>query len=143
MPGKNVGDAMMPEVRSVTSDTSVQHAARAMRESDVGSLPVVDGDRLVGIVTDRDIALRAVGEGKGVETPVGEIASTDIVSVRPEQDLDEALQLMAQHQVRRLPVVEESGRLVGMFAQADAAMEADPARVGEVLEEISEPPEAR
>ncbi len=142
MEGKRVGDVMMPEVRSVTSDTSVQHAARLMREADVGSLPVLDGERVVGVVTDRDIALRTVADGKGPDTPVGEVASRDIVSVRPEQDLDEALRLMAEHQVRRQPVVEQDGRLVGIFAQADAAMEADPSRVGEVLEEISEPPEA-
>jgi CBS domain-containing protein len=143
MAGKRrVGDVMMPEVRSVTRDTSVQHAARVMREADVGALPVVDGDRVVGVVTDRDIAVRAVGDGKGPDTPVAEVASADVVSVRPEQDLDEALRLMAQHQVRRLPVVEQDGRLVGIFAQADAAMEADAARVGEMVEEISEPPQA-
>jgi CBS domain-containing protein len=137
-----VGDVMMPEVRSVTPDTSVQHAARLMREADVGSLPVLDGERVIGVVTDRDIAVRAVAEGKAPDTPVAEVASRDVVSVRPEQDLDEALRLMAQHQVRRLPVVEQDGRLVGMFAQADAAMEAEPARVGEMVEEISEPPQA-
>jgi CBS domain-containing protein len=142
MEGKRVGDVMMPEVRSVTPDTSVQHAARLMREADVGSLPVLEGERVVGVVTDRDIALRVVGDGKGPDTPVEEVASRDIVSVRPDQDLDEALRLMARHQVRRLPVLEPDGRLVGIFAQADAAMEADPARVGEVVEEISEPPEA-
>jgi CBS domain-containing protein len=141
MPGKRVGDVMMPEVRSVTRDTSVQHAARLMREADVGSLPVVDGERVVGVVTDRDIAVRVVGDGKGPDTPVGDVATQEVVSVGPEQDLDEALRLMAQHQVRRLPVVEQDGRLVGIFAQADAAMEAEPARVGEMVEEISEPPQ--
>jgi CBS domain-containing protein len=142
MEGKRVGDVMMPEVRSVTLDTSVQHAARLMREADVGSLPVLDGERVVGVVTDRDIALRVVADGKGPDTPVEEVASRDVVSVGPEQDLDEALRLMAEHQVRRLPVIEEDGRLVGIFAQADAAMEAEPSQVAELVEEISEPPEA-
>jgi CBS domain-containing protein len=139
MEGKRVGDVMMPEVRSITPDTSVQHAARLMREEDVGSLPVVEGERVIGVVTDRDIAVRAVADGKGPETTVAEVASRDVVSVRPEQDLDEALGLMAQHQVRRLPVVEQDGRLVGIFAQADAALEVDAQRVGKVVEEISEP----
>jgi CBS domain-containing protein len=143
MEGKRVSDVMMPEVRTVTPDTSVQHAARLMREADVGSLPVVDGERVVGVVTDRDIALRTVADGKGPDTPVAAIASRDIVSVSPEQDLSEALRLMAEHQVRRLPVVEEDGRLVGVFAQADAAMQAEPSQVAELVEEISEPPESR
>ncbi len=132
---------MMPEVRSVSSSTSAQEAARLMSEADAGSLPIVEREQVVGIVTDRDIALRVVGEGKSGETKVGEIASSNVVSVRPEQDLDEALRVMARYQVRRLPVVEEDGRLVGIFAQADAALEAAPERVGEVLEEISEPPQ--
>ena len=143
MDGKRVRDVMMPEVRTVTPDTSVQHAARVMREEDVGSLPVLDGGRVIGVVTDRDIAIRTVADGKGPDTPVAEVASRDLVTVRPEQGLDEALRLMAEHQIRRLPVVEEDGRLVGMFAQADAAMEADPASVAELVEEISEPSEAR
>ena len=137
--GKRVGDVMMPEVRSVSRSTSVREAARLMREADAGALPVVESERVVGIVTDRDIALRIVGADKSPDTPVGEIASGDLVSVRPEQDLDEALRVMARYQVRRLPVVEEDGRLVGIFAQADAAIEAAPERVGEVVEEISEP----
>jgi CBS domain-containing protein len=139
--GKRVGDVMMPEVRSVSSSTSAQEAARLMREADAGSLPIVEREQVVGIVTDRDIALRVVGEGKSGETKVGEIASSNVVSVRPDQELDEALRVMARYQVRRLPVVEEDGRLVGIFAQADAAFEAAPERVGEVLEEISEPPQ--
>ena len=71
----------------------------------------------------------------------GDIASGDLVSVRPDQDLDEALRVMARYQVRRLPVVEKDGRLVGIFAQADVALEAEPERVGQVVEEISEPPQ--
>ena len=137
--GKLVGDVMMPEVSSVSRTTSAREAARLMGNADAGSLPVVEGERVVGIVTDRDIALRIVGEGKTPDTPVGDIASGDLVSVRPDQDLDEALRVMARYQVRRLPVVEKDGRLVGIFAQADVALEAEPERVGQVVEEISEP----
>jgi CBS domain-containing protein len=99
---------------------------------------VTEGDRLVGIVTDRDIAIRVVAEGKDVRSvTVGEIASKDLVTVDPQQDLDEALRLMAQHQVRRLPVVEEDGRLVGILAQADIAQQGDDTKTGQVVEQIS------
>jgi CBS domain-containing protein len=91
------------------------------------------------MVTDRDIAIRVVAEGKDPQsTTVREVASTDLVTVDPEQDLDEALRLMAQHQVRRLPVVEEDGRLVGVLAQADIAREGDDKQTGQVVQEISE-----
>jgi CBS domain-containing protein len=139
MAGQKVGDVMMPEVQSVSRSTTAQDAARAMEQADVGSLPVVEGERVVGMVTDRDIALRVVAQGKSADTPVGDIASSEIVSVRPEQELDEALRVMARYQVRRVPVVEQDGRLIGIFAQADAAIEAEPAQVADVVEEISEP----
>jgi CBS domain-containing protein len=89
-------------------------------------------------VTDRDIAIRVVAEGKDPSsTTVQDIASQELVTVDPQQDLDEALRLMAQHQVRRLPVVEEDGKLVGIVAQADVARHGDDARTGEVVEDIS------
>jgi CBS domain-containing protein len=110
-----------------------------MKQEDVGIVPIVEGDRLVGTVTDRDIALRVVAEGKDPQsTSVREIASTDLVTVDPQQDLDEALRLMASHQVRRLPVVE-GGKLVGIVAQADVAREADDKKTGDLVENISQP----
>jgi CBS domain-containing protein len=110
-----------------------------MRDEDVGLAPIVEGDRLVGALTDRDIAIRVVAEGKDpASTPVREVASTDVVTVDPEQDLDEALNLMAQHQVRRIPVVEQDGRLVGVVAQADVARQADERQTGELVEQISQ-----
>jgi CBS domain-containing protein len=109
-----------------------------MRDENVGLAPIVEGNRLIGTVTDRDIAVRVVAEGKDPEsTKVTEIASTKLITIEPQQDLDEALQLMGKHQVRRLPVVEEGGRLVGVVAQADVARNADDARTGELVEEIS------
>jgi CBS domain-containing protein len=109
-----------------------------MRDEDVGIAPIVEGDRLVGVLTDRDIAVRVVAEGRAPEQgKVTEVASRDIVTLDPQQDLDEALRLMARHQVRRLPVVEEDGRLVGILAQADVAKHGDDARTGEVVEQIS------
>jgi len=124
--------------RSVRRDSSVVEAARIMRDEDVGVVPVVDGDRIVGMLTDRDITLSVVAEGKDPQsTNAEEIASSELVTVDPQQDLDEALRLMARHQVRRLPVVEEDGKLVGILAQADVARHARDAQTGEVVEEIS------
>jgi CBS domain-containing protein len=137
--GTSINDAMTRNPHGVERSTTVVEAARLMKSEDVGSLPVLDGQRLVGMVTDRDIALRVVADGKDAQsTTVGEIASTDLVTVDPQQDLDEALRLMAQHQVRRLPVVEEDGRLVGILAQADVAKEGKDAQTGQLVQEISE-----
>lgn len=135
---KSIRDAMTTNPRGVEASTPVVEAAKLMKSEDVGSLPVTEGDRLVGMVTDRDIVIRVVAEGKNVQTStVGEIASRDLVTVDPQQDLDEALRLMAQHQVRRLPVVEEDGRLVGILAQADVAQQGQDAKTGQLVEQIS------
>ena len=135
----SIRDAMTSNPKTVTSDQTVVDAAKIMQQEDTGVVPIVDGERLVGVLTDRDIAIQVVAEGKDPQsTRVTELASRDLVTVDPQQDLDEALRLMAQHQVRRLPVVEEDGKLVGIVAQADVARVADPARTGEVVEEISE-----
>jgi CBS domain-containing protein len=136
---KSIRDAMTSNPCAIDSDKSVAYAAKMMRDEDVGFAPIVTGDRLVGTVTDRDIAVKVVGEGKDPETTtVLEVASTELVTVYPDQDLDEALTLMAHNQVRRLPVVEEDGQLVGVLAQADVAQEADAAETGRMVEEISE-----
>jgi CBS domain-containing protein len=134
-----IRDAMTPGVRSVSPSDSLTDAAVAMRDEDVGSLPVVEGDRVVGIVTDRDIVVRAVAERADPQAlKVGDVSSGDPVTIQPEEDLDEALELMASHRIRRLPVVED-GRLVGVVAQADVALEAKEKAAGEMLEEISQP----
>jgi CBS domain-containing protein len=134
----NVRDAMTQSPRTVTSGSTVAEAARVMRDEDAGIVPVVEGERLTGVVTDRDIAIQVVAADKDPQTTkVQTIASTDLVTVDPDQDLDEALRLMAKHQVRRLPVTEEDGRLVGILAQADVAKHADASRTGEVVEDIS------
>jgi CBS domain-containing protein len=136
--GTSIRDAMTSNPSNVEMSSSVVEAARLMKSEDVGSIPVTEGERLVGIVTDRDIAIRVVAEGKDVQSvTVGEIASKDLVTIDPQQDLDEALRLMAQHQVRRLPVVEEDGRLVGILAQADVAQQGDDTKTGQVVEQIS------
>jgi CBS domain-containing protein len=137
--GKSISQDMTSNPRGVETSTPVAEAARIMKTEDVGSVPILEGDRLTGMLTDRDIAIRLVAEGKDPQsTTVGEIASRDVVTIDPQQDLDEALRLMAQHQVRRLPVVEEDGRLVGIVAQADVATQGDDARTGQVVEQISQ-----
>lgn len=129
---------MTDNPRTVAPDDHVVDAARLMRDEDAGAVPIVEGGRLVGMLTDRDIAVRLVADGRDPgTTPVSEIASQHLVTVDPQQELDEALRLMAQHQVRRLPVVEEDGKLVGILAQADVARHGDSGRVGEVVEKIS------
>jgi CBS domain-containing protein len=130
---------MTSNVRAAASTDSLADAAQMMKEEDVGSLPVVEDDRLIGILTDRDIIVRAVAERVDPQSiSVGDVASRELVTVEPDQDLDEALSLMARHRVRRLPVVAD-GRLVGILAQADVAIEAKEKNAGEMLEEISQP----
>jgi CBS domain-containing protein len=134
---KMVRDAMTANPRTASPAQSLADAAQIMQSEDVGAVPVVEDGRLVGVLTDRDIAIRAVAEGVDVKTlNVGDVASREPVTVEPGQDLDEALALMARHQVRRLPVVDD-GQLVGILAQADVAIEVKEKKAGEVLEEIS------
>jgi CBS domain-containing protein len=135
---KSIREVMTSKICSIDADKPVAYAAKMMKDENVGFAPIVEGKRLVGTVTDRDIAVKAVAEGKDPQTTlVREIAETNIVTVEPEQDLDEALSLMASHQVRRLPVVEQDLTLVGVVAQADVAKEAKPKKVGEMVEDIS------
>jgi CBS domain-containing protein len=136
---KGIREVMTSNPCTIDADKPVSYAAKMMRDEDVGLAPVVEGDRLVGTLTDRDIAIRVVAESRDPEsTKVKDVASKDVVTVDPEQDLDEALRLMAEHQVRRLPVVEEDGRVVGVVAQADVARLADDRKTGEVVERISQ-----
>ena len=136
--GKGIRDVMTSNPSAIEADKTVVDAAKLMRDEDVGLTPVVEGGRLVATLTDRDIAVRVVAEGKDPQsTRVRDVASSDLVTIDPDQELDEALRLMAQHQVRRLPVVEEDGRLVGVVAQADVAKEGDNRRTGDVVERIS------
>ena len=132
-----VHDLMTRDPRTVTPRTTVVEVARVMRDEDAGSLPVVEDERLVGTVTDRDVAIRVVAEGRPLETTVDEIATRELVTIDPQQDVDEALRLMSEHQVRRLPVCEEDGRLVGVLAQADVARRAGDSRAGDTVEKIS------
>jgi CBS domain-containing protein len=135
--GKRIREVMTPSPETVEPGKPAAEAAKLMKKVDAGMIPVVQQGRLFGTITDRDIVVRVVAEGKSPQsTTVGEIASVQVVTVTPEQDLTEALELMAKHQVRRLPVVED-GRLIGVLAQADVAREGDERDVGETVEQIS------
>jgi CBS domain-containing protein len=138
---KIVRDAMTEDPRSIGQSASVVEAALLMREADIGSLPITDDEKLVGMITDRDITTRVVAAAADPKvTSLAEVYSRDLVSVEPDNDLEEALRLMARHQVRRLPVVE-NGRLVGIVAQADIALSENETRTGELVEAISAPTE--
>jgi CBS domain-containing protein len=135
---KKISELMSANPCAIEADKPVAYAARMMKDEDVGLAPIVEGDRLVGTLTDRDIVMRVVAEGKDPQAvPVREVASTRLVTVDPQQDLDDALKLMARNQVRRLPVVEEDGRLIGVVSQGDVAREAKDKQTGELVEEIS------
>ena len=137
---QNIRDVMTSNPCTIDAEKSVAYAAKMMREEDVGLAPIVEGDKLIGMLTDRDIATRVAAEGRDPDqVKVRDVASKQLVTIDPGQDLDEALRMMAKHQVRRLPVVEEDGRLVGVVAQADIAREGDDTKTGRLVEEISEP----
>ena len=137
-----IADVMTDRPRAVTPQTSIREAARLMDQEDVGALPIVDDSaRLVGIVTDRDIAIRAVARGHDPEqTSVAEVASEEVYALTPDDDLDDALQTMAQAQVRRLPIVVRENELVGMISQADIARVSKEKTTGDLVEAISKPP---
>ncbi len=129
---------MTAKVTTATREMMLRDVARLLREGDVGSVPVVEGGRLVGIVTDRDIVVRAIAEGKGPETPIAEAMTTEIFSVGPDDFAFEAVRLMGDKQVRRIPVVEADGSLAGIISMADVALEMEDEReIAETLEEIS------
>jgi CBS domain-containing protein len=132
-----VKDVMTPRPTSVAGDAMAVEAARRMLSEDVGSLPVVDGELLVGMITDRDLVLHVIAKDLDPhKVPVSDVCSENPVTAEPEEALDDALQRMASEQVRRLPVVTD-GRLVGILAQADIARTSRPESTGRLVEEIS------
>ena len=136
-------DLMTSNPACCTPDSTAQQAARLMEENDCGCIPVVEDEEsrfLVGVVTDRDIALRGVARGRSPETPIRDLMSTDVSAVRPADELAAIEELMAELQVRRVPVVDEDGCCVGIIAQADLALEDEESDrvVGHVVEKISE-----
>jgi CBS domain-containing protein len=137
-----VSEVMTGRPFCVSPDTPISEAAEVMEREDIGAIPVLEGDQLTGMITDRDIVIRAVAKGKDPRgMPVREVLTRDLVTVRPDENLSEAMKLMASYQVRRLPVVDDDNRLVGVVAQADVALEAKEKASGEMVEEISRQPD--
>jgi CBS domain-containing protein len=129
---------MTRDVKTATRDMPLREVAVMMREGDVGSVPVVEGGKLVGILTDRDIVVRAIADGKDASAPVSDAMTAEIFSVKPDDFVFEAIRIMGDRQVRRIPVVADSGDLAGIIAIADIALEMEDEReIAETLEEIS------
>jgi CBS domain-containing protein len=137
-------EIMTPAVEVVSPEASIREAAEKMRHLDIGPLPVCDGDRLVGMLTDRDITVRAVADGRDpVTTLVGEVMTPDIVYGFDDQDVQDATRLMEQYQIRRLPVLNRNKRLVGIVSLGDLAVHpGNQPLASEVLEQVSEPGKA-
>ena len=141
-----VQEMMTPNPASVTPEDTAQDTARMMRENNCGSLPVVDNQRsmrLVGVVTDRDLAIRGLAEGKGADTRISELMSRDPSCCSPDTDVRELERIMAERQVRRVPVVDSTGRCVGIVSQADLALSkggvVSDREIAITVERISEP----
>ena len=134
----NIREVMTPNPRTVSPNDSIQNAACIMRDEDAGAVPVVDNGRAIGIVTDRDIVVRVVAEGGQLSRPVRDIVTGTLVSATPDMSTREAAELMSEHQIRRLPVVENE-RLVGIVSIGDLAVkEGKDSRIGDTLQHISE-----
>ncbi|MDO8387263.1 MAG: CBS domain-containing protein [Polaromonas sp.] len=135
-----VTDVMTRNVRTLSPSSTIADAAMAMEELDVGVIPVCESDKLLGMVTDRDIVVRAVAQGLGGDTPLSKVMSTDIRSAREDDDLDTVLADMASSQIRRLPVLDGEERLIGIISIGDIALKGqDEEDVGQSLGEISAP----
>jgi CBS domain-containing protein len=135
---QSVGDIMTRSPRVVGADRPVVTAATLMRDEGIGAVVVTDNDQVYGILTDRDIVVRGLAEGRdSTRTRIGEICSRELTTVRPTDPLQHAVKLMRERAVRRLPVLDESGRVVGIVSLGDIALERDP---DSVLGEISAAP---
>jgi CBS domain-containing protein len=134
-----VKQAMTSEVRVASPEQTIREAAQLMAELDAGALPVAENDRLVGMITDRDIAVRAVAEGLPADTPISAIMSREVLYCFEDQALDDVARNMGQVQVRRLPVVNRDKRLVGIVSFADLARTEQPTTVGRAVSHVSEP----
>src|SRR5918998_4264750 len=135
-----VSEAMTRDVKLATPGQTIREVAKTMAEIDAGAMPVGENDRLIGMITDRDIAIRAVAQGKGPETPVREVMTDHVHYCFEDEDTDDVARKMADSQVRRLPVVNRDKRLVGILSLGDVATRRDGAdEAGEALSDISRP----
>ncbi|MDN7245066.1 CBS domain-containing protein [Planococcus shenhongbingii] len=136
-----VTEIMTSNVDTCSTQTSLQEIAAKMKDLDVGSIPIVDNDKLVGIITDRDIVTRGIAEQKSLDSPVSDILSSNPVTASTDMDVEDAANLMAQHQIRRLPVVE-GDKIVGIVSLGDIAVKDKSYDNAEIaLDDVSEPAE--
>src|SRR5688500_12752187 len=134
-----ISDVMTREVATVRPDQTAREAATFMLNADAGSMPVTEGDRLVGMITDRDIAVRGVAKGHGPDTPIRDIMTSGIICARMDDDVEDVAVKMSEAQVRRLPVIDEDDRLCGIVSLGDLSRETDGETAHEALEGVSQP----
>ena len=134
-----VSEVMTREVQTVSPDQPAQDAASFMLQANAGSIPVIDGERLIGMITDRDIAVRGVAKGYGPDTPVRELMSNDIVCAQEDDNVEDVATKMSEAQVRRLPVIDQDQRLCGIVSLGDLARETNSESAHEALEGVSQP----
>lgn len=134
-----ISEVMTTDVQTVGPEQTAREAAGFMLRAEAGSIPVCEGDRVIGMITDRDIAVRGVAEGRGPDTPVRELMSDNIVCARAEDDVQDVARRMSDEQVRRLPVLDEQDQLVGIVSLGDLARETRGEAAHEALEGVSQP----
>jgi CBS domain-containing protein len=133
-----VREVMTRNVQTVGPDQPVREAASFMLQADAGSIPVTHGDRLIGMITDRDIAVRGVAKGYGPDTPVRELMTNDLVTARDDDDVEDVASRMGEAQVRRLPVIDSNDQLCGIVSLGDLSRDADTDCASEALEGVTE-----
>ena len=134
-----VSEVMTRDVQTIRPDDPVQQAASFMLSADAGSIPVTDGERLIGMITDRDIAVRGIAKGYGPDTPVRELMTDDVICVREDDNAEDIASKMSEAQVRRLPVIDSNERLCGIISLGDLSRQTDGGTANEALEGVSEP----
>lgn len=134
-----ISECMSRDVRLARPSDTIQSVARMMANIDCGCMPVQENDRLAGMITDRDIAIRAIAEGKGPDTPIAEVMSRDVKYCYEDDEIDDVLRNMGDIKLRRLPVVNRDKRLVGIISLSDLASRGEEPRAGEALQHIAEP----
>ena len=134
-----VSEVMTTDVETISSDQTAREAASFMLRADAGSIPVCEGDRVIGMITDRDIAVRGVAEGRGPDTPVSELMSDGIICAHEDDDVAQVAQRMSEEQVRRIPVLDSDEKLVGIVSLGDLARETRGETAEQALEGVSAP----
>ena len=134
-----VSEVMTSDVQTVSPDQTAREAASFMLRAEAGSIPVTEGDKVIGMITDRDIAVRGVAEGRGPDTPVRDLMTDHIICARADDNVDEVARRMSQEQVRRLPVLDAEDRLCGIISLGDLAREAVGEQAHQALDGVSQP----